>query len=275
MLKGGGRMKEKKVSIIMGIYNCEKTIEKAINSIINQDYLNWELIMCDDASRDNTYSIAQKYSEMYPKKIILLKNEKNLKLAATLNKCLSKATGEYIARMDSDDLVISDRFSKQVKFLEENLDYSVVGGAAILYDENGEKGVRTPKEIPQKEDLIFNVPHMHPTIMMRKEIYNILEGYRVCEFTERGQDEDMWFRFYSKGFKGYNLQVPVIKYHEGLADYKKRSIKQAKFAVKRKYYGYKLLGVSKGKFIYILKPLIAAMIPDKFMYLYHKRKGQG
>ena len=264
----------KKVSIIMGIYNCEKTLGRAIDSIINQDYSKWELIMCDDASKDNTYSVAQKYRDKYPDKIILLKNQENLKLAATLNKCLSKVTGEYVARMDSDDIVLSDRFCKQVKFLDENLDYSVVGGGAILYDENGEKGIRIPKEFPEKEDLVFGVPHMHPTIMMRKETYEILEGYRVCEFTERGQDQDMWFRFYAEGFKGYNLQSPVIKYHESLNDYKKRNLKQARLSVKRMYYGYKLLGIPKYKYIYIFKPIISVSIPNKIMYFYHKRKAK-
>ena len=72
-----------KVSIIMGIYNCENTLGKAIDSIINQTYTNWELIMCDDASNDNTYFLAHEYEKKYPNKIIVLKNMKNMKLAAS------------------------------------------------------------------------------------------------------------------------------------------------------------------------------------------------
>ena len=110
----------KKVSIIMGIYNCASTLPEAIDSIINQTYNNWELIMCDDGSVDNTYEIADKYRNQYPKKIVLLKNEKNMGLNYTLNECLKHSSGEYIARMDGDDLSLPTRLEKEVAFLENN-----------------------------------------------------------------------------------------------------------------------------------------------------------
>ena len=75
----------------MGIFNCESTLEDAIKSILNQSETRWELIMCDDGSNDQTYDIAAKYEEKYPEKIIILKNENNLGLNKTLNKCLAIA----------------------------------------------------------------------------------------------------------------------------------------------------------------------------------------
>ena len=81
----------------MGIYNCAKTLPKAIESILTQTYSDWELIMCNDGSNDNTYEVAQKYAERYPEKVILLNNQYNMRLAASLNNCLSIARGEYIA----------------------------------------------------------------------------------------------------------------------------------------------------------------------------------
>ena len=92
-----------KISIIMGAYNCEDTLSEAIDSIIQQTYKDWELIICDDGSKDNTLSIAKEYEKQY-ENIHVYKNEKNLGLNKTLNKCLSYAKGEYIARMDGDDI---------------------------------------------------------------------------------------------------------------------------------------------------------------------------
>ena len=85
----------RKVSIIMGIYNCEATLSEAIDSILIQTYSNWELIMCDDGSKDNTYQIAEQYKMRYPQKIILIKNECNKGLNLTLNHCWKYATGDY------------------------------------------------------------------------------------------------------------------------------------------------------------------------------------
>lgn len=90
------------ISIIMGIYNCESTLNEAVASIKNQTVQNWELIMCDDGSSDRTYEIAENLQRA-DKRIVLLKNEHNLGLNITLNNCLKKARGAYIARMDGDD----------------------------------------------------------------------------------------------------------------------------------------------------------------------------
>ena len=76
------------ISILMGIYNCAGTLNEAIDSIITQTCKSWELILCDDGSSDNTYSIAKEYAERYPNKIILIKNSKNMGLNYTLNHCL-------------------------------------------------------------------------------------------------------------------------------------------------------------------------------------------
>ena len=159
-------MSEPLVSIIMGVYNCENSIEAAIESILQQTYDNWELIMCDDGSTDSTYSIAIRYMEQYPDKIVVLKNEKNLRLAATLNRCLGAAKGEYIARMDADDVSLPQRFETQVIFLENHHEYDVVGCSAKIFDGKNINGVRVCKANPNKNDVLFGPPFIHPTIMI-------------------------------------------------------------------------------------------------------------
>ena len=154
-------MNKPKVSIIMGIYNCEQTLEESIKSIINQTYDNWELIMCDDCSIDNTYKIAQKYKDIYPNKIKLLKNDKNMTLGPTLNKCIEYVTGKYIARQDGDDLSERYRLEKQVDFLEKNKDISIVGTNMVSFDESGYHGVHSLGESLGKEYLNFHLSIHH------------------------------------------------------------------------------------------------------------------
>lgn len=96
----------------MGVYNCADTLPEAIESIINQTYSNWELIICDDCSTDETWAVLERYQAKYPEKIKLVKNQINSKLAFSLNHCLKYATGEYVARMDGDDISVPDRFEK-------------------------------------------------------------------------------------------------------------------------------------------------------------------
>ena len=112
----------KKISILMGIYNCESTLREAIDSIIDQTYTNWKFIICDDGSSDNTYCIADQYQKKYPDKIILLKNDLNRGLNATLNRCLNVAKGKYIARMDGDDRCSKFRFERELSVFRENPD---------------------------------------------------------------------------------------------------------------------------------------------------------
>lgn len=260
-----------KVSVIMGIYNCEETLSRAIDSIVNQTYTNWELIMCDDASTDNTYSIAKEYEKKYPNKIIVLKNEKNMRLAASLNRCLEVATGKYIARMDADDISFLNRLEKEINYMKMNPNCDCVGTGRIIFDEKGNKYISISKEIPTKESMLYGVPFAHPTIMMKKSVYDDLHGYSVCKDTMRAEDADLWFRFFENNYKGYVIQEPLYFYKESTDDYKKRNLKAAIGTTKVFLKGYKKLNFEKYKYIFALKPLIAALLPNKFMKRYHMK----
>ena len=259
-----------KISIIMGIYNCQDTLTTAIKSIITQTFSDWELIMCDDGSTDDTYDIAKEFASKY-NNIILIKNTKNSGLAYSLNKCLEIATGEYIARMDADDISLPQRFELQVEFLDKNKKFDVVGSSVILYDDRGEHAVRKMIVCPEKKDLVKSVPHIHPTIMIRKNTLSQLNGYTVSSRTKRCEDADLWYRFYSHGFKGYNIEIPLLKYHESILDYKKRNTKVALNGMKNRFIGYRKLKLPFIYYIYIFKPLISLIIPNRLMYFYHKK----
>lgn len=260
-----------RVSIIMGVYNSVNTIENCINSILNQTYTDWEFIICDDCSTDNTYSfLSNLISE--DKRFILLKNEKNLRLAASLNVCLKVATGEYIARMDADDESLPTRLEEQIAFLDSNMDCAVVGCNRIIFDESGDIGIRKSIERPTKNLLIKDTPFAHPTIIMRKKVYEDLKGYTVAKETMRAEDLDLWFRFYEKGYIGYNIQKPLYRYHESHEDYKKRTLKAAIETSRVYISGYKKIGIPFYKNIFAIKPIISALLPVKIIEHFHLKK---
>lgn len=115
-----------KVSIIMGIYNCAATLPEAIDSILAQTFSDWQLVLCDDGSKDSTYTVAESYQEKFPNKIVLLQNERNMGLNHTLNRCLQIANGEYVARMDGDDISLPTRLEKEARFLDAHPEYAIV-----------------------------------------------------------------------------------------------------------------------------------------------------
>lgn len=265
-------MQSKKISVIMGIYNSEDTLDVAINSIIDQTYENWELIMCDDGSTDNSFDIAKKYKDKFPDKIRLLKNKTNIKLAATLNHCLRYVEGDYIARMDADDISLPNRFEEQVKFLEGNLQYDLVGSQMISFNEHGYIGLKGVIEKPDKYYLRYRAPFAHATIMCKKKVYDDLNGYRTSKEIRRCEDIDLWFRFFSKGFSGYNIQQPLYKVREDNNAFKRRSFKYGVDAAIVCLKGYKLLNYPKRYYILLLKPLISSAMPTWILKNYHSIK---
>ena len=129
-----------KISIISGIYNCANTLSEAIESILSQTVTDWEWILCDDASTDGTADVVRGYQEKYPQRFVLLQNETNRGLNYTLNRCLKEAKGEYIARMDGDDLCAPDRFEKELAVLETEPEIDIVSTSMTFFDETGTWG---------------------------------------------------------------------------------------------------------------------------------------
>ena len=254
-------MDNHKISVIMGIYNCAVTLPKAVDSILAQTYSNWELIMCDDCSTDNTYEVAKIFQEQYPDKIKLLRNNKNMHLAYSLNRCLEYATGKFVARMDGDDISVPDRFEKQISYLNTHPDIQLVGSAMQLFnDKDGNIRIIYKPEHTDKWTLHEQMPFHHPTIMTYKSVYDALEGYTISERTNRGQDYDLWFRFFAKGFTGEDLNA-----------IKRRSLKVRMLAFQTTIIGYNMLGYPK---MWLIKEFFISFLkgitPHKLQYLYRK-----
>ncbi|MBO4293508.1 MAG: glycosyltransferase [Clostridia bacterium] len=259
------------VSIIMGIYNCAKYLDESINSILNQTYKKWELIMCDDGSIDETYRIAKSYEEKYKNKIIVLKNEKNMGLNYTLNKCLELARGKYIARQDGDDISESDRIEKEVNFLNNNFQYALVSTNMSYFDDNGIWGHSNSKEIPSKNDFIKGSPFCHAPCMIRKKVLSEVGRYTVDSKLLRVEDYHLWFKIYAKGYVGYNIQEPLYKMRDDNDAYIRRNWKNRINEARVRFIGYKMLKLPIYSYIYCLRPIVLFFLPSKLYLVLHKK----
>ncbi len=246
-----------KVSVIMGVYNCAATLPEAIESILAQTYTNWEFIICDDCSTDDTYAVAASYRDRLPDKIILIRNEKNSRLAASLNHCLEYATGEFVARMDGDDISLPERFEKQVNYLRSHPELDLVGTAMRRFNDKGLHDVLYSVDQPDRYTLRKRIPFHHATIMTYKSVYDKLGGYTVAERTMRGQDYDLWFRFFHAGFRGDNMREALYLVREDEAAIRRRTFKVRWNAFKTTRYGFKLLEYPKW---WIIRPFLAMIL---------------
>lgn len=212
-----------KVSVIMAAFNAADTLVEALDSIAAQSYENWELIVCDDASTDGTYRLLEDFKARFPGQVVLLRNERNAKLAYSLNRCLEHVTGQYVARMDADDRSTPNRFRLQVDFLEAHPDVDLVGTAMQRFDENGLHDVVLLPLAPNRFSLRYGVTFAHATVMARREVFRELDGYVDVERTVRCEDHDLWFRFFAAGFEGRNLAEPLYHVREDTAALKRRT----------------------------------------------------
>ncbi len=198
------------ISVIMSVYNGEKYLREAIESILNQTYKNFEFIIIDDYSSDASVSIISLYNDP---RIVLIQNKENLGLTKSLNIALGQAKGEFIARMDADDIALPDRLKIQLDYLEQNKDIVLIGSGTIIIDENG-KEIGIKKSITDSRllhfHMVFKNQIFHPTVLFRrKEIVGIL-GYD--ESFKFAQDYDLWSRLIDKGYNLANVGMPLLKY---------------------------------------------------------------
>lgn len=256
----------------MGIYNVGNVLSESIDSIINQSFNDWEFIICDDGSKDNTYEIALSYKKQYPDKIVLLKNKKNMGLEYTLNKCLSLASGEYIARQDGDDKSRKNRLKIEVDFLDRHKKYALVGSNMDFFDENGVWGhSRFAGEVKDKDFASYS-PFMHPTVMIRKNAILEVGGYTEKTNLTRVEDYDLWLKIYLHGYKGYNIKTSLYEYRDDRNAFSKRTIKNriSLFYIMEQ-------GVNKLKlpFYYKIKPfkqLVLIILPSRLYGFIHRLK---
>ena len=262
------------ISVLMGIYNCADTLEEAIDSIFNQTFMDWELIMCDDGSQDDTYPLAQRYAQQYPEKIILLRNETNMGLNHTLNRCLKVASGKYIARMDADDRCSPDRFEVELAVLEAEPDIAIVSTDMEFFDESGVWGQICHPEYPQNQDFVHGSPFCHAPCMVRREAYEATGGYSVGKRLLRVEDYHLWLKMYRAGFRGRNIHQPLYQMRDDRNAYNRRKFC---YRINEAYVRglvVKELKLPIHNYIYTLRPVLVGLLPGFLYDFLHKRRLQ-
>ena len=252
-----------KVSVIMGVYNCknEDALYRSVRSIIDQNFWDWEFLICDDGSTDETPDILRKVKELDDRiQIIGYKNNRGLGYA--LNYCLKFVQGEYIARMDDDDISHKDRFERQVRFLDENKNIAIVGSIANVFNEEGYWGVLRMPETITKDDFLWNIPYIHPSAMFRKKALLDVNGYKTDSVNRRCEDYTLIMELYSKGYRGCNIQEPLLDYFIANGDTKYRKMRDRVAEAIVRYKGYRLNGILLKGLPYIMKPILVGLIPQ-------------
>lgn len=188
-----------KVTVLMPVFNGEKHLREAIDSILLQTFTDFELLIINDGSSDSSESIIRSYSDS---RIRLINNSSNMSLIYTLNTGISLATGEYIARMDSDDICHPLRFAKQVEFLDNNHDYAMVAAKVRLIDSSSrETGVWLDDcRITLRSEILNQLPNAnciaHPTVMIRTDV---IRKFEYDPEQLHSEDYDLWLRMASAG----------------------------------------------------------------------------
>ena len=199
------------ISLIMSVYNGEDYLAEAIESVVNQTFTNWELVVINDCSTDSTAEILNKYA-LSDNRIKVHTNEVNLRLPSSLNKALTLVEGKYVARMDADDICLPDRLEKQYDFMEKNPDVALSSCRFITLKNNvyssGGCGGKCDSESVKTLLLVTN-PILHPGIIAKADVIKELKYDKEFTCTE---DMELWTRFIMNGHKAKILPEYLMIY---------------------------------------------------------------
>lgn len=213
------------VSVVMSVFNAEKQVRLAIESIQHQTLKDFEFIIINDASKDNSSKIIRSYMRK-DKRIQLINNKQDLRLAHSLNIGVAHAKADLIARMDPDDISLPERLKAQYLYLKNHPKVAIVGTNISVVDSNG-KEIYIREYPTQSKDIkkimLRYAPFAHPSVMFRKNAFQEFGGYnqkiKLCE------DVDFWFRMGMK-YEFGNIPKKLLKYTLSYTSHTQRNLRQ-------------------------------------------------
>ena len=258
------------ISILMGVLNCENTLDESLESVAAQTETRWECILCDDGSTDRTADVIRRWQERFPDKIIFLQNEKNTGLAPALNRCLAAARGDFIARMDGDDRCSPDRFEKELGYLKNHPDLTIVSTDMQCFDRDGVWGLRAYPTIPETKDLVHGVPFCHAACMVRRDALADAGGYSEADEYARVEDYELWVRMFARGYRGGNIHEPLYQMRDDRNAASRRKWKYRINEARVRLLAVKMLHLPFWMSIYAIYPLVMGLIPRKLATALHR-----
>lgn len=259
-----------KISVLMGIYNCAQYLDEALESVKCQTYGDFEVIMCDDGSKDRTAEIAKAW-EKKDLRFHFLANDCNHGLAYTLNHCLEYATGEYIVRMDGDDISVPDRFEKLLKAVQANPEFDVIGTGCDLFDEEGIWGEFISEGVPGKYEAFIQKTVSHASVIMKTASLRAIGGYNTDTDKARAEDYDLWCRMVEAGYRIMSIPDKLYQVRWDRVNYYSRRPFKTKLAWARLVgYWHRRLNLGHRGLSKVIFTYIKIFIPDGVKSLYHK-----
>ena len=251
--------KSVKVSILMSVYNGAETLAKALDSLLVQTFSEFELIVCDDASTDQSWQILQEYGDK-DARIVSFQNPKNLGLGASLNRCLLRSSGEFIARQDADDYSAPDRLERCLQYLEETK-MPYIGCGVYIFDDSGIWSQRCFPEHVDRHIIAQRNPFFHPTMIFRREVLEKIGGYSEADVTRRTEDYNLVMRLAAENIIGQNMQEYLYYVYEPPDAYLRHTFKTRMNEVRVRFDGLRRMKSPLRDYIYLCKPVIMALIP--------------
>lgn len=245
----------------MSVYNGERFVRQAVESLLTQTYRDFELIVVDDASTDGTHNILEELAAQ-DNRIRVLTNSTNLGLTKSLNIALGQAQGNFVARMDADDIALPNRLEKQATFLNVHPEVGIVG---TWYQFINDEGILLEEKQPPTDDtplhraLIRFNPFLHSSTMIRKALLDRVDGYD--ESYKRAQDYDLWMRCASHT-RFANLPEVLMqkRFTKGMVSYT-REKEQIRSALRVRLAALRQKQYPWWCFVFLLKPALAVLLP--------------
>jgi glycosyltransferase involved in cell wall biosynthesis len=251
----------RKISVVMAVYNGEPHMREAIESIVSQTFSDFEYILLDDGSSDGTLEILQEY-EKRDKRIRVLQNQGNIGLTKSLNKGILASRGEYVARMDADDISHPKRFELQTAFLDSNQNCGVVGSWYVKIDEQGKELWR--KKLPLKDEEIKNLliksnVFPHASAMVRRAALDKVGLYN--ESWKLSQDYELWFRIGSQYEIGVIPEFLIYSRISGSSLTNARNREQILYGLRAQRSAIRRGQYPKSAYIFFFRRLLYLLVP--------------
>lgn len=255
------------VSVLISVYRKDSPIffEYCLASFDDLEPCSFEIILVEDGDvTTELREVISRFSQLLP--IKSLKLQTNSGLANALNEGLKLCTGDYVARMDADDILLPDRLSCQTEFMRNNLDVDLCGAWAIEIDENNSSGEvrKMPTDHDAIVDSLWSNPFIHPAVMFKREKLLQIGGYDAS--LRRRQDYELWFRCAKNGFKFANIPKPLILYRFVAGTHKKQTIGLAWEQAMIGFKGASLLRMPIWKRLACFVPFFRSLLPTKLQH---------
>lgn len=255
------------ISVIMPVYNAADYVEMAIKSILDQTETNFEFLIIDDSSQDESWKIISSYAKK-DSRIKAFRNKDNIGLVKSLNKLLPKTKGQYIARMDADDISLSNRFEKQIKFLQKNPELVACGGQVTIIDSQNK--ILSKKYFPTNADIcyekIMNYMVIQPPVLMAKG--DVMRNLRYDNHIFKNDDISMHFKLLSKGPIN-NVKEMIFKYRYLPNSITHKNPKKVYFLALRVRMNAIIMGLYTPKLVNVLlafaESIIVSLLPNKLI----------